>query len=167
MKRFKLDILILLFTFLSIDIYAQKDAKPLRNTSTFKDSIEYYEVEIEGRQKNYKELLMGNWSIDTMRQQARAVPDGLVSMFLNFQTDSTFSLRLSCNQLQGTYRLKGTSIKFMDINMVKTDCRETEQEFMVKKLLTQTVSAYTVENDILLLRDGSSNVIFKASRKKG
>src|SRR5688572_7334582 len=92
MKSYKLHILILVFTFLSVDIYAQNDAKLRRVTSIIKDSIEYYEVEIEGRQKNYKELLAGNWSIDTMRRQARAVPDGLISMSLTFQSDSTFSL---------------------------------------------------------------------------
>jgi heat shock protein HslJ len=101
-----------------------------------------------------------------MRRQAKALPDVLNNIEINFDTDSTFSVGTGCGRLVGIYRLKGTSVKFMNVNLTNTTCEFTEQEAALQKLLSQTVSAYTVESNILLLRDGSSNVIFRASRKK-
>jgi heat shock protein HslJ len=166
MKRYIL-LAVTAFTFGSFNSFAQDKGKSLRDTSNAQEIVEYYDVEIEGRQKNYMELLAGNWSIDTMRSQARAKPDVLLSVALFFQTDSTFSISSQCSKVTGTYRLKGTGINFAIIDASKTACEHLEQDVLLQKLLTQRVSAYTVENDVLLLRDGSSNVVFKASRKKG
>ena len=140
--------------------------KLLKDTSKAEDGVEFYEVEIEGRQKNYKELLVGQWSIDTMRSQARAKPDALSSVLLSFQSDSTFSISSNCSSVSGTYRLKGTGISFSITDAPKISCEHPDQDILMQKLLMQRVSAYSVENNILLLRDGSSNVVFRTSRKK-
>jgi heat shock protein HslJ len=159
-------VFLLLFVLISGDAYSQSKGKPNRDTSYIEDSVVYYEIEIEGRQRNYKDLLVGTWTIDNMRRQAKALPDVLNNIEINFDTDSTFSVGTGCGRLVGIYRLKGTSVKFMNVNLTNTTCEFTEQEAALQKLLSQTVSAYTVESNILLLRDGSSNVIFRASRKK-
>lgn len=165
MKKYIAPICVFFSCFLSFSCFAQK-GKPVRDTMTVEDSIVYYEVEIGVNQKNYMDILAGSWSIDTMRRQARAVPEALSNVSLNFDTDSTFSGSSGCINMNGTYRLKGTSIKFLSINPLSTTCQPSDQETALQRLLTQTVSAYTVDSDALLLRDGSSNVVFKAHRKK-
>jgi len=166
MNRMMVFPLVAFLIFCGLDSFSQSKAKASKEASLLEDSVVYYEVEIEGRQKNYKELLTGSWFIDTMRRQARAVPDVLNNVQINLNTDQTFTGKTGCADISGTYRLKGTSIKFMNISNAKTNCEPSEQERALQKLLTQTVSTYTVENDILLLRDGSSNVVFRAGRKK-
>lgn len=165
MKKYITPICVFFSCFLSSICFAQKE-KSVRNAIAVEDSIVYYEVEIGVNQKNYMDLLVGNWLIDTMRRQARAVPEALSNVSLKFDTDSTFSGSSGCIILNGTYRLKGTSIKFLSVNPASTACQPSDQEAALQRLLTQTVSAYTVDSDALLLRDGSSNVVFKAHRKK-
>lgn len=165
MKKYITPICVFISCFLSFSCFAQK-GKPVKDTMAVEDSIVYYEVEIGVNQKNYIDLLTGSWAVDTMRRQARAVPEALSNVSLNFETDSTFSGSSGCIKLNGTYRLKGTSIKFLTINPASTACQPSDQEAALQRLLTQTVSAYTVDSYALLLRDGSSNVVFKAHRKK-
>jgi len=134
------------------------------DVSLAKDSIEYYETEFEVRQKNYRDLLKGTWVIDTMRRQARLNAEALTNVFITFG-DSTFNGRAGCNHVSGSYTLKGTSIKFSDIITTKMSCENIEQEIAFLDLLNNTVSAYTVSSNSLLLRDGASNIVFTAIRK--
>lgn len=168
MIRYILQLCILFFFCMNAgDALAQKKGKMPKEPVVASDTIkvEYYEVEIGVNQKNYKEQLAGHWSIDTMHRQARAVPEALSNVTLNFDTDSTFSGNTGCNNVTGTFRLKGTSIKFLVVNSTKRACEHLEQEAALQRLLVQTVSAYTVEGNVLLLRDGSSNVVFRAHRQ--
>lgn len=165
MKIFNL-LTITAFTLVTSNLFAQKKGNALKDTSKVEEVVEFYEVEIEGRQKNYKDLLLGKWTIDTLRSQARAKPDALINVVLSFQIDSTFSISSECSSVSGTYRLKGTGMSFSIIDASKGACEDLVSGALIQKLLTQRVSAYTVENNTLLLRDGSSNVIFRASRKK-
>lgn len=169
MIRFFLQVCVFFCCMYSVDAFAQKKEKPVREPVSGQDSIqiEYYEVEIGSNQKNYMEQLAGSWVIDTMHRQARAVPEALSNVTLSFDTDSTFSGSTGCNNVTGSFRLKGTSIKFKTINATKRACEQPEEEMTLQRLLMQTVSAYTVDGNVLLLRDGSSNVIFRAHRKRG
>jgi heat shock protein HslJ len=151
---------------LSVEAMAQKKSKAVKDTAALADSVEFYEVEIGVKQKNYMEQLVGDWMMDTMRRQSRAVPETFSNVSLSFGSDSTFSGITGCNKLTGAFRLKDTSIKFLTVNSTEVDCKPSEAEVLLQRLLTQTVSAYTVDNDVLLLRDGSSNVVFRAHRKK-
>lgn len=150
----------------SITCFAQKKAKSERDNAVIQDSVVYYEVEIGVNQKNYIEWLAGSWSVDTMRRQARAVPEVLSNVALSFTTDSTYSGNIGCSTVSGTYKLKGTGIKFLTFHSTKEACTQQDQQAAFQRLLTQTVSAYTIDGDVLLLRDGSSNVVFRAHRKK-
>ena len=132
--------------------------------SLAKDSIEYYETDFEARQKNYREWLIGTWTIDTMRRQSQLPAEILSNVFLRF-SDSTFSGNAGCNQIWGKYTLKGTSIIFSDVISTKMACPNLDQEYAFLNLLQQTVSAYTVTDRTLLLRDGASNIIFNGVRK--
>jgi heat shock protein HslJ len=166
MHQFIFKTLVFFLCLLSVDAQAQKQERFRKDTVRIVDSIEYYEVEIDVNQKNYMSQLAGSWTIDTMRRQARAVPEALSNVTISFDTDSTFSGSTGCNKVTGAFRLKGTSIKFLTINSTKMACEHLEREAVLQSLLSQTVSAYTVTNDILLLRDGASNVVFRGHRKK-
>lgn len=126
------------------------------------DKIEYYETEYEVRQKDYLAQLAGEWTVNTMQRQSMLPVENLSDISIRLNSDKTFEAGLSCGTLTGTYSLKGTSIKFLTDG--NADCSNNEQMSELVKLLTQRVSAYTVENRSLLLRDGSSNIIFRASK---
>lgn len=132
--------------------------------SYVKDSIEFYETDFEARQKNYRELLLGTWVIDSMHRQARMDVDFLTNVSITF-SDSTFTGSGGCNRISGKYTLKGTSIKFSDIISTKMACERLDQETAFLDLLQSTVSAYTVTQNVLWLRDGSSNIVFHARKK--
>ena len=135
------------------------------NNALIKDSIEYYETEFEVRQKNYGEWLIGSWQIDTMHRQVRLPGEVLSGVYLKFNTDSSFNGMAGCNHVSGKYILKGTSIRFSNIISTKMACDKLEQESAMLQLLENTVSAYTVDNKSLLLRDGASNIVFYASKR--
>lgn len=146
----------------------RKQATPTGGKDTpvtlVKDSIEFYETDFEARQKNYRELLIGTWIIDSMHRQARMETDFLTNVSLTF-SDSTFTGSGGCNSINGKYTLKGTSIKFSDVISTKMACDRLEQEDAFLQLLQYTVSAYTVTQNVLWLRDGASNIVFHGRKK--
>jgi len=157
---------IFLITACSAQKQPGKPYKIVRGDTTIqKDSIEYYEVDFIAKQKNHMDLLIGSWTIDTMHRQSRMEGELLSGIFLNFNSDSSFNGNAGCNNIRGKYILKGTSIRFSDIIATKMACDKLEQETAFLQLLQETVSAYSVGKNKLLLRDGSSNIVFHASRK--
>ena len=130
-----------------------------------KDSIVFYETDFATRQKSYMNLLVGSWTITTMKKQSRADVDHLNGVTLTLNKDSSFTGRASCNRIWGKFSIKGTSIKFNDIASTKLTCTKQDEENLVLQLLQQTVSNYSVTKPGLLLRDGASNVVFEATRK--
>jgi hypothetical protein len=130
------------------------------------DSIVYYDSDIETRQKSYMDLLAGNWSVTTMHRQARMPADNLVDVSLTLKADSTFSSAIGCDATTGIMSVKGTSIKFKEIKPPPGNCKLNEQQEWILKLLSQTVSGYSVTASNLLLRDVSGNIVFEAVRNK-
>jgi heat shock protein HslJ len=129
-----------------------------------KDSIEFFETDFKVKQKSYKKEMEGKWTVSTMRRQQKAELEQLSGVTIEFSTDSSFSGKAPCNRIGGVYTLKGTSIKFSRIFATRMACDKLEQESAFLKLLEETVSAYTVEGNKLLLRDGSSNIVFELKR---
>jgi heat shock protein HslJ len=129
------------------------------------DSIVFYETNIGSRQSSHLNLLTGTWNVLVMRKQARMDPDQLNTITLTLNPDSTFTGQASCNKFWGKFSLKGTSIKFNNITSTKMTCDKQEEENSLLRLLQNTVSNYTVTSSKLLLRDGSSNVVFEAGKK--
>ena len=162
-----------LFTIVSLLMFfsctaQRKQAAPAGSNDTVirhvEDSIEFYETDFEARQKNYRELLIGTWIVDSMHRQARMETDFLSNVSLTF-ADSTFTGSGGCNRISGKYTLKGTSIKFSDVISTKMACDRLDQEVAFLQLLQSTVSAYTVTQNVLWLRDGASNIVFHARKK--
>jgi len=133
--------------------------------TTIKDSVEFYETEIGVNQKNYLAQLMGGWTVNTMRRQSQSEEEQLSDVYIMFTSDSTFNGKAGCNNMSGKYELKGTSIKFSNIITTKMACDKLEQETAFLALLQNTVSAYTVSDEQLLLRDGSSNIVFISTKR--
>ena len=129
-----------------------------------KDSIEFYETDFKVKQKSYKKEMIGKWSVATMRRQQKAELEQLSGVTIEFGSDTSFSGKAPCNRIGGVYTLKGTSIKFSRIFATRMACDKLEQETAFLKLLEETVSAYSVEGNKLLLRDGSSNIVFELKR---
>jgi heat shock protein HslJ len=132
---------------------------------TTSDSIEFYEMDIATRQKSYMDLLTGTWDFKVMRKQAKLTPDQLQGITLTLNGDSTFTGQASCNKIWGKFSIKGTSIKFNNVASTKMVCNKLEEENWLLQLMQNTVSNYTVTKSTLWLRDGSSNIVFEASRK--
>ena len=134
------------------------------NTNTSPDdSVVYYETDVAVRQQNFFDQLQGRWQIDTMRRQARMQPDVLADAWLQFNRDSSFYAYAGCNRINGQYLLKGTGIRFDKIISTRMACPGDVEAAMLG-LLQNTVSAYSIAGNRLLLRDGAGNVIFSASR---
>ena len=131
---------------------------------TTSDSIEFYETDFATRQKSYMNLLTGTWDFIIMRKQSQMDPDQLTGITLTLNSDSSFTGQVSCNKIWGKFSIKGTSIKFNDIASTKMSCSKQEEENWLLQLLQNTVSNYTVSKPKLLLRDGSSNIVFEANR---
>lgn len=129
-----------------------------------KDSIEFYETDYDVRAKNYMALLLGSWTINTMQRQPKLKAEALTNTYLQFNVDSTFTGSAGCNRISGKFSIKGTSIKCSNIISTKMSCTYINQEIAFLHLLEETVSAYTVTATDLWLRDGSSNIIFRATR---
>jgi heat shock protein HslJ len=132
---------------------------------TLTDSFVYYETEVEVRQHSDFDKLVGKWKVNTMRRQQRAVLEKLDNVTLEMKSDSSFGGKGGCNTYNGMFMVKGMSMKFRDIVSAKVPCPKSDQENAFFRLLQSTVSAYSVEGDKLLLRDGASNILFELSRR--
>ena len=128
------------------------------------DSIIFYDQEIKTKQKSYKKELRGKWIVVSMKRQQKAEMEMLNNVYLEFGSDSSFSGNASCNKIRGIYTLKGTSIKFSNIAATKMACNTLDQETAFLQLLEDRISAYSVDESKLLLRDGSSNIVFECRR---
>lgn len=138
-----------------------------RGGKSVKDSVEFYEVPIEARHAPYLHLLAGRWNMTTMKRQAAMKAENLTNVYLEFREDSTFAGHAGCNGISGKVSLKGASIKFGNVLSTKMACDKLEQENAFLQLLQNTVSAFTVDKNKLLLRDVAGNVVFEGQRKRG
>jgi heat shock protein HslJ len=132
--------------------------------TTMRDSVEFVETPFEARQANDKQKLIGKWAVTTMRRQSKAELEMLSNCFIEFAADTSFSGKAPCNSIGGIYVIKGTSIRFSRIFATRMACDKLEQETWMTRLLEERIVAYTVTDDKLLLRDGSSNVVFECTR---
>jgi heat shock protein HslJ len=137
-----------------------------RGDKNAKDSVEYYNAEIGTIQKSYKKELQGKWNITVMHRQQKAIPDKLTDVSITFNPDSTFTGKAPCNTFGGIYTLKGTSVRFSKIISTMMACPQMEQETELLKLLEQTVSAYSVSEKQLYLRDGAVNNVFECAKQE-
>lgn len=130
-----------------------------------KDSIEFYEAEVTVKQKDFSPLLLGTWDVQTMQRQSGREEETLKNVYVTFQADSVFTGKGGCNNIRGSYILKGSSIKFSNIISTKMACDVMEQEAAYLQLLEQSISTFSVDGNSLQLRDGASNIVIRASKR--
>ena len=131
-----------------------------------KDSIVYYQTEIGYIMPDLSPKFKGKWSINVMRRQARAVPDSLLSAYVEFYEDTLFKAYVGCNTLSGKYIIKGPTIKFKVLDTTLAACTSPEIESWFIKLIQERVSYFTVDEKILYLKDVASNIVFDCARPK-
>lgn len=133
------------------------------NRSLAKDSVEYYETNFEVRQKNYIDQIQGQWQLVSMQQQAKLDIETLDHFKLTITKDMKFILSAPCGSINGTYDVKGTGLKFNNLVSSGQTCN-SDQWTELMQLLEQRISAYTVTDKELLLRDNATNIVFRAIR---
>jgi heat shock protein HslJ len=129
------------------------------------DSVVYYETEIGFIMKDFREEFAGQWKINVMRRQARAVPDSLTDGYLEFYGDSSFSAFVGCNKMNGYCIIKGPTIKFTVTDTLLSPCA-TDLEAWFIKLIQERVSYFGIDEKILYLKDVAFNIVFDCSRQK-
>ena len=129
------------------------------------DSVVYYETEIGYIIPDLSPKFSGKWNIDVMRRQARAIPDTMTKSYIEFYSDTLFTAFVGCNQLSGSYFIKGPTIKFRLLNRGLTACPESEIENWFVKLIEDRVSYFGIDEKLLFLKDVANNIVFECSRK--
>jgi heat shock protein HslJ len=144
------------------------DSKPrvveIIGDSIRKDSVVYYETEIGYIMPDYSEKFRGKWTVNIMHRQARAVPDTLTNSFIEFKEDGLFSAFAGCNELHGTFVIKGPTIKFTLTDSVLKPCSDEIEKWFIK-LIQERVSYFGIDAKRLLLKDVAYNIIFHCARK--
>lgn len=114
-------------------------------------------------QKDYFSQLQGQWLIHTMQRQVR-LPEETLNLALHLFDNKTFLAVSSCGDIKGNYSVKGVSIRFGEVAFENTSCENKEQVAEMIKLLTQNVSLYAVNGNMLFLKDNSGNNVFRITR---
>lgn len=127
------------------------------------DSIVYYKTTFDVEQKDYLPQMLGTWVVQTMQRQTK-LPEETLNVSFRLNEDKTYVIGTSCGEVKGTYSVKGVSIKFIDAAYNRNNCAGTEQLDEMVRLLTNTVSMYTVNGNMLFLKDNSSNNLFRITR---
>lgn len=128
------------------------------------DSIVVYETEIGYVMPDHSAKFKGKWDIQVMRKQARAIPDTLVKSYFEFDGDTTFTAFVGCNKLNGTYIIKGPTIKFTVTDSLIATCENDLEQWFIK-LIQERVSYFGVDENILFLKDVAYNIVFDCARK--
>ncbi len=130
-----------------------------------RDSVVYYETEIGYIMPDHSQKFKGKWEINVMRRQAKAVPDSLLNSYFEFNEDTMFTAYVGCNKLNGTYIIKGPTIKFTIFDSVLSPCTSEIEEWFIK-LIQYRVSYFGIDEKILYLKDVAYNSVFGCARKE-
>ncbi len=117
-----------------------------------------------GKKSDFNKML-GRWEVTTMRRQQKAELEKLSNVYFDLKPDSTFTGKGGCNSMGGKFSVKGSSIKFNSVISTKMACNNIDKENAFFNLLENRISGYTYKDNELLLRGGSSNIVFECKRK--
>lgn len=160
-------IYLLLFVFLAACTSTRQTAITSDGTyqarQTPADGVEYAKFTFVADQKDFFTKLQGQWLIHTMQRQAQ-LPEETLNLALHLYEDRTFVSPTACGDITGTYSVKGVSIRFGDVAYNSTACEQQEKIKEMIRLLKQNVSLYTVNGNMLFLKDNSGNNVFRITR---
>ncbi|HZI54532.1 MAG TPA: META domain-containing protein [Chitinophagaceae bacterium] len=129
------------------------------------DSVVIYETEIGYVMPDHSAKFSGKWNIQVMRRQARAVPDSLNNSYFEFYGDTLFSAFVGCNKINGTFIIKGPTIKFIVTDTALSTCPDDLEQWFIK-LIQERVSYFGVDETTLFLKDVAYNIVFDCVRKE-
>jgi heat shock protein HslJ len=163
-KRFF--IVFILLTAFTAEAYEQVRGGTIvrRRVIEAEDSIIYEEEDTTTKISSHLRDMSGNWQLVSMKKQPGLPPEKLEGYFLNIQTDSTFTGRTPCGSFSGSFRLRGTAIRFEPQKSPTVGCAQEPQETIFFNLLKGAVVTFGVFPKNLELRGASARVIFEAIR---
>lgn len=127
------------------------------------DQAAYAKMTFEADQKSSLAEMLGTWYVHTMKRQA-ALPEETLNLYMSLNDDQTFAANTTCGQVKGQYTVKGMSIKFSKVSYDRNDCGNVEQLDEMVRLLTEAVSLYSFNGNMLFLKDNSGNNVFRITR---
>lgn len=125
--------------------------------------VSYAKLTFVADQKDYFPQLKGQWLIHTMQRQVR-LPEETLNLALHLFDNKTFRAASGCGDIKGNYSVKGVSIRFGEVVHDNPSCENKEQVDEMIRLLTQNVSLYVVNGNMLFLKDNSGNNVFRITR---
>jgi len=131
--------------------------------SSSPDSAAATDITYVANQKNNLPMMLGPWLLHTMQRQA-ALPEETLYISLQLNEDKTCVAATACGEMKGRYTVKGMSIKFHDLAYNSSKCPDKEQLDEMAHLLTENVSLYAYNGNMLFLKDNSGNNVFRATR---
>ena len=137
----------------------------VRETDDTSTIVQVVETNVEGRQKSDLDKMLGSWDVISMRRQQKAELEKLSNTYFELKPDMTFSGKGGCNNMNGKFSVKGSSITFNSVSSTKMACDNMDKENAFFNLLENRVSEYTYKGNELLLRDGAANIVFECRRK--
>lgn len=114
-------------------------------------------------QKNDMPVMLGAWLVHTMQRQI-AMPEETLYLSLHLNNDQTYSINTPCGDMKGQFMVKGMSIKFLNATYDANRCGDTEKLDEMARLLKHSVSLYAFNGNMLFLKDGAGNNVFRATR---
>lgn len=111
-----------------------------------------------------KKAIEGRWVITKMHRQPNSVAEDLSNVSLTF-ADSAFAGKAPCNSIAGDCYINGMKIKFINIISTKMACANLEQETAYLKLLENTISNFSIKDEILFLKDAAGKIIFEGAKE--
>lgn len=127
-------------------------------------AAKYYQIDTVLTNVNYSNLLVGNWSVQSIRQARRNRFSKLAGAVLSLQADENFQLIMGCDTLTGQFAINQNRITFNNIVPTPASCSNREMDNLMTNLLHVDASFYQVSNSSLLLKDGYGTGLLLASK---
>ncbi|HEV7331261.1 MAG TPA: META domain-containing protein [Flavisolibacter sp.] len=127
------------------------------------DQVAYVKTTDKVNQQSEMADLLGTWYMHTMKRQ-EALPEETLNLYMNLNNDQSFVANTTCGQLKGQYALTGMSIRFSKVSYNRNECGNAVQLDEMVRLLTDVVSQYSFNGNMLFLKDNAGNTVFRVTR---
>ena len=107
--------------------------------------------------------MLGTWYVHTMKRQ-EALPEETLNLYMNLNEDQSFVANTTCGQLKGQYALHDMRIAFSKLSYNRNECGNAMQLDEMVRLLTDVVSQYSFNGNMLFLKDNAGNNVFRVTR---
>lgn len=103
-------------------------------------------------------LCQTQWNLITIEQEGLSGKSP-VQPYIMFDAEGKFYGNLGCNEFQGTYYQNKQKIKLEYSGSTKKLCKNMEDEKAFMKALKSEVNNFNIEGNVLILSDGSREIM--------